>query len=116
MGLNAAQISDRRAHDRHPFRTEVILNFADGRRVVGQTLDIGQGGAGVVCDINAVVGWTVRLRLRVPAQTTGSHLFEADAEVVNSILARRDGGFRLGLEFRPLSAAADAALKDYLAS
>ena len=116
MGLKPAQISDRRAHDRHLFRTEVILNLADGRRVVGQTLDIGEGGAGVVCDINAVVGSTLRLRLRVPAQSTGSHLFEAEAEVVNSILARREGGFRLGLEFRPLSAAAQAALKDYLTS
>jgi c-di-GMP-binding flagellar brake protein YcgR len=116
MNLPKTVISDRRAHDRHPFRTEAVLALPDGREVTGRTLDIGKGGAAVVTDINPPLGSSLVIRLRLPAQPQGSTPFEAQALVVNCILAPRDGGFRLGLEFRPLTPAALAALKGYLPS
>lgn len=72
---------------------------------------MGKGGAGVICDANLPVGTSVALRVRLPARPTGSALFEASATVVNCTLAGIDGGFRLGLQFGTLSAAAMEALK-----
>lgn len=113
MTLSSAHISDRRAHDRHAIRTEVILDLADGRRAMGMSMDIGMGGAGVVCDLNLPEGTRLRLRLRLPGQTPGANLFDAEGAVVNSILARREGGFRLGVQFDPLSPQAEAVLKAF---
>lgn len=114
MSLSTAHISDRRAHDRHPIRTAAVLTLPGGHLSPARSLDIGKGGAGVVCDLNVPVGTVVQIRMSLPARPVGSALFESQATVKSSTLASSDGGFRLGLEFGPLSLAATAALKGLL--
>ena len=114
MSLSSTVISDRRAHGRHPFRTQATLTLPDGRAVICHTMDIGKGGAAVVTDINLPLGFALKVSMRLPAQGGCSKPFEAQAVVANCILAHRDGGFRMGLNFSPLAPAAQAALKGYL--
>lgn len=102
--------NDRRSSDRYAIRTAALLGLPDGLVVDARTLDVGLGGAGVVSDLNLPVGTAVALRVNLPAPTGGSAVFEATAKVVNCTLAGRDGGFRLGLQFDPLSPAASAVL------
>lgn len=111
MSLTKGVISDRRAHDRTGIRTQAILVLADGREVVGYTMDIGEGGAAVVCDLNLPLDYPLTIRLTLPANPKGNAPFEASAVVANCILAGRDGGFRVGLSFRQLEPSAKAALK-----
>lgn len=112
--LPRALLSDRRADDRHPFRTAATLTLDDGRTLQSRTLDLGKGGAGVVIDFNLPVRTALTVQMRLPARPSGSALFEARATVANCTLAGSDGGFRLGLQFAPLSDAALAALKGAL--
>lgn len=114
MTLPRALLSDRRTHDRHPFRTTAVVVLPDGRSVPGRTLDLGKGGAGVVVDFNLPVDTAVTVHLKLPARPSGSAAFDARATVVNCTLAGSDGGFRIGLQFAPLSDAAMAALKGAL--
>lgn len=114
MNLPRAPGNDRRAHDRHPFRVRVVLAFADGRQVPGRALDLGAGGAGVICDLNVPVGVKLALRMKLPARPSGSAAFESLATVAHCSLAGSEGGFRLGLQFDALSPAALAALKGAL--
>lgn len=88
--------------------------LADGRQVLAETLDLGKGGAAIVTDVNPPLGSRLRIRMNLPARPRGSAVFEADASVANCILAPRDGGFRVGLQFGALSAEAQAALKGCL--
>lgn len=102
---------DRRAHERYAIHVTAQLQLADRAPVPARTLDVGKGGAGVVCDFNLAVGTKLTLRMKLPARPSGSAVFESAASVVNCTLAGADGGFRLGLQFGPLSAPALAALK-----
>lgn len=114
MTLGRVPGTDQRAHARHPFGTEARLVLPDGRAWVAHTLDIGEGGTAVVTDVNLLVGAALTIQLKLPAQNGGSTMFQARAKVANTILAPRDGGFRIGLQFEALDAAASAALKSYL--
>lgn len=111
MSLTKGAISDRRSHDRHAIRTQATLFLGNGREVTGYSLDIGEGGAAVVCDLNIPLGHSLSIRLTLPANPRGNTPFEAKATVANCILAGRDGGFRIGLEFEFLEPSAMAALK-----
>jgi hypothetical protein len=114
MSLPQTNFSDRRGHDRHPLKTSATLGLPDGRTIAARTLDIGKGGAGVVCDLNLPVGTVLALLIRLPARPAGSALFEASATTASCTLAGSAGGFRLGLQFNTLSAAALDALKGVL--
>lgn len=102
---------DRRAHDRYAIHVSAQLLLGNGAAVPARTLDIGKGGAGVVCDYNLPVGTRLTVRLRLPARPSGSAEFDSPATVVNCTLAGADGGFRLGLQFGTLAPAALTALK-----
>ncbi|MBL8345468.1 MAG: PilZ domain-containing protein [Rubrivivax sp.] len=114
MSLPGVIINDRRAHDRHPFRTSAALVMSDGRVLQARTLDVGKGGAGVVVDVSLPVDAGLTIRMNLPARPTGSALFEARATVVSCSLAGSEGGFRIGLQFGTLEASALAALKGVL--
>ncbi len=113
--MNPNVIKDRRAHERHPLRTDVALMLPDGRQIAGRTLDIGKGGMAVVIDLNPNIGLKLALRVRLPQRQGGNAPFEAQATVQSCVLATADGGFRLGLQFAPLSTAAQAVLKQSIA-
>jgi hypothetical protein len=105
------EISNRRSGDRVALRTSAVLGLSDGRVIPARTLDIGKGGAGVVCDMNLIVGTLVSIRMNLSSNLPGGAVFEATATVSNCTLSNKDGGFRLGLQFNPLSAAAASALR-----
>jgi hypothetical protein len=111
MSLTTSIISDRRVHDRHAIRTQATLLLRDGRVLAGYTIDIGEGGAAVVCDLNIPLDYPLTIQLALPANPKGSAPFKTEAVVANCILASRDGGFRIGLSFRQLEPSAKAALK-----
>ena len=90
------------------------MGLPDGRAIPARCLDIGLGGAGVVCDLNIPVGTLIVAVMRVPARPSGSAVFEASASVASCTLAGSEGGFRLGLQFNTLSPAATSALRGVL--
>ena len=114
MTLSTTVISDRRGQQRHAFHADATVVLADGRQQLVQTLDIGKGGAAIVADFNPAAGSTLMFRVRLPARGKGSVPFESVAQVVSSILAGHEGGFRVGLQFPPLNEASLAALKGLL--
>ena len=107
-------ISDRRAHDRFPLRTDVVVLAADGRQLPGRSLDIGKGGMAVVIDINPAVGTGFTVHARLPTRPSGNAAFEAQVTVASCVLATADGGFRVGLQFTGLDAKAQDVLKRFL--
>lgn len=115
MNLPQKPANERRASDRRTLRASALLKLPAGQVVEARTLDIGKGGVGLVSDFNIVVGATVAVRITLPASPSGNAFFEATATVANCTLASKDGGFRLGLHFQPLSAAASAALQKLIA-
>lgn len=114
MKPNTQVISDRRAHDRFPLRTDAVVRLPDGRQIAGRTLDIGKGGMAVVIDLNPTPGTALVLRTRLPLRAGGSATFDAPATVASCVLATADGGFRVGLQFGALGAPAQAVLKSFL--
>lgn len=114
MKPNARIIDDRRAHDRYPLRTEVLVGAPDGSRHVSRMLDIGKGGMALVVPFNAAVGTTLHVQARLPTRPKGNAVFEARAVVVNCVLSNADGGFRIGIQFHPLGARAQEVLTSCL--
>ena len=108
-------ISDRRAHTRHAFRTDVLVLMPGGRQGIGQALDIGRGGMAIVADINPTVGSGMAIHLTLPARPSGSAVFEARVLVANCVLDGAEGGFRIGLQFLALEPAVKLALANFLA-
>lgn len=115
MNLPQKQTDDRRGSDRRSLRASVLLKLPTGHVIEARALDIGKGGTGVVCDFNVAVGTEVAIRMALPVNPSGGTVFEATAKVTNCTLSSKDGGFRLGLQFNALSAAASAALTKHLA-
>ena len=111
MKPNATVISDRRAHDRYPLRTDVMLKSSDGRQFPGRSLDVGKGGMALVIDINPSPGTKFVVQARLPVRPGGSAPFEAPIVVASCVLSTGDGGFRIGVQFGTLSATAQDVLK-----
>ena len=107
-------ISDRRSADRHPLRTEVWVQLADGRQGMAQSLDVGAGGMALVSDFNPPPGSALTARLRLPAKAMGGTVFEARATVANSVFCGAEAGFRVGLKFETLDDRHAATLKSFL--
>lgn len=113
MSLPGASVENRRATDRFPLRTKVLLVVGDDQRIEGRTLDIGKGGMGVVCDWNLPFGTDLVLRLGLPTRT-GACQMVVQARVVNVTLAGSVGGFRLGLQFVNADAGTLSAIDQFL--
>lgn len=114
MNSEIATGAERRTHGRHAIHTEVILDLADSRRLVGRTLDVGKGGMGIVADINPPYGSTFKVRVLLPTRPRGAGIFEAEVRAVNSIYTSRDGGFRIGVQFVKVSPEAEDVLNRFL--
>jgi hypothetical protein len=107
-------ITERRAHVRQPLRTSAALLLADGQILLARTLDVGAEGAAVVADVDPGEAAEVLLKLRLPARPHGSRLFEGPGQVVNTVFAGREAGFRVSLQFGRLDAQASGALHGFL--
>jgi hypothetical protein len=82
--------------------------------VLARTLDIGAEGAAVVADLNPGEAAPLAIKLRLPTRPQGSRLFEAPAHVVHAVLAGKEAGFRLSLQFGRLDAESKKALSGFL--
>ena len=107
-------ITERRAHVRQPLRTSAALLLGDGRILLARTIDVGARGAAVVADVDPGEAAEVLLKVRLPARSHGSRLFEAPGKVVNTVFSGREAGFRLSLQFGALDAQASQTLQSFL--
>lgn len=105
--------SDQRKHDRRVYRTTARILFGPNQVVEVRTTDISMGGMGIVASANPKIGTTFTIHVLVPVKPEGVMPVEARVEVVHSVLASDEGAFKIGLEFKSLSAAAETALKRY---
>ncbi len=106
--------SERRIHERRLLRTDaqVVLTGNQGFRV--RTVDISQGGMLVVAPFNLKSGAVVNIQLALPMRAPRATPFEARAQVVHSVLASGQDGFKVGLKFIALTPASAAAVTQYL--
>ena len=68
----------------------------------------------IVAAANPRPGITFTLRVPIPTQSSGPVVIEAQAQVIHSVLARDQDGFKIGLRFVNLPAHAASAIQKYL--
>jgi c-di-GMP-binding flagellar brake protein YcgR len=105
--------SDQRKHERRLYRTTARILFSATQVVEVRTTDVSMGGMGIVASANPKNGTTFNIHVLLPVKPEGVMPLEARVEVVHSVLASDEGGFKIGLEFKQLSAAAETALKRF---
>lgn len=113
MTQPAVAADNRRAVERYPLRTKVLLVIGEQHRLDVRSLDVGKGGMGVVSDWNLPVGAQVVVKFSLPVKHTAVPMI-LNAVVVNGTLAGSIGGFRIGLQFRGVSPQAAMALEQFV--
>jgi c-di-GMP-binding flagellar brake protein YcgR len=106
--------ANRRAHDRVPMRTTVILSMPNGQHVHGRMFDIAKGGVGVVVDNTMHVGLEVRMQFRLPVGPINGTQLVLPAQIMNVVLAASKGGFRMGVRFLHLSAEMNETIESFI--
>ncbi len=89
---------ERRIDTRRPFRSHATV-IAGGRELSVRTLDLSRSGVCIVSPVDAQPRMRFRLRLRIDCQLQGMVTFETDVQVMHSVLAASEAGFRVGLQF-----------------
>lgn len=105
--------AERRADPRKPLRANAEL-LIGGEHIAVRTLDISTSGIGVSTSINPRSGQTGSLLLAPPGAPRGRNFVAVPVTVVHSILSRGEGGFKVGLRFAELPAAAIEVVRGYL--
>jgi len=95
--------AERRVEERRPYRSSATV-IAGGQELPIRTLDISRTGMCIAAAINPPPGLRFRLRMRLDRQPQGAVVLETEVQVVHSVLARQEGGFRIGLRFTQPSA------------
>lgn len=113
MSLPAVAADNRRAVERYPLRTKVLVVIGDQHRLDVRSLDVGKGGMGIVSDWNLPVGTQVVVKFSLPVKHMAVPMI-LNAVVVNGALAGSLGGFRVGLQFRGVSPQATQALEQFV--
>lgn len=90
--------AERRVDERRPYRSTAAV-LAGGQEFQVRTIDISRSGMCIVAAINPPAGLKFRLRMRLDRQPQGAVTLETDVQVVHSVLARQESGFRIGLRF-----------------
>lgn len=84
---------------RRRLQVKALVLTADGRHVVGRTLDLSVTGLGLTLSVNFAPGTTVAVAFDLPMRPHGFWPVRAHARVVHSILDAQSGDFRLGLRW-----------------
>lgn len=81
-----------------------------------RTLDISPSGMAIITEHNPRVGQKLALRLPLPlpVRPKGTVTVEVLSEVLHSFLALNEGGFKVGLRFVKVDAAAASAIAQFL--
>ncbi|MFM9917016.1 MAG: PilZ domain-containing protein [Rhizobacter sp.] len=110
----SSSIFNRRQHERRYLRgvATVVLSPKDSFEV--RTLDISAGGMAIVAAANPRPGTTFSIQVSLPLRPKGFTAIEARVQVMHSILASDEQGFKVGLQFVSLDAPTAAAVIQYL--
>ncbi|MDO9314084.1 MAG: PilZ domain-containing protein [Burkholderiaceae bacterium] len=105
---------NRRQYDRCYLRgvATVVLSPKDSFEV--RTLDISSGGMAIVAAANPRPGTTFSIKVSLPLRPKGFTAIEARVQVMHSILASDEQGFKVGLQFVNLDTATAAAIVQFL--
>jgi c-di-GMP-binding flagellar brake protein YcgR len=106
--------SNRRAHERVPMRTTVVMTLPNGQHVHGRMFDIANGGMGVVVDNAMPIGIDVSLQFRLPVGPINGTQMVLSAQIMNVVLAASKGGFRLGVRFINITADVNYTLESFI--
>ena len=80
-------------------------------------IDISEGGLRLACSVNPPLLSVSMIRMSLPsADRMTFTTVEVKVQVMNSIYARSEDGFRVGLQFLELSTAHRDVIADFLAS
>lgn len=90
--------ADRRVEERRTYRTTAVA-VAAGQEFAVRTRDISRSGVCIVAAINPPAGLKFRLRMQLTRQPQGTASFEVEVQVMHSVFARQENGFRIGLRF-----------------
>lgn len=105
--------ADRRVDERRPFRSNAMV-LAGGQEFLVRTLDISRSGMSIVAAINPQPNLRFKLRVRIDRQPQGAVTLETEVQVMHSVFARQESGFRIGLRFVNMSAELSAAVGHFL--
>ncbi|MCE4553188.1 PilZ domain-containing protein [Roseateles cellulosilyticus] len=93
-----ATAAERRVEERRAYRSTATV-IAGTHQFQVRTLDISRSGMCIVAAINPQPNLRFKLRMRLDRQPQGPVTVEADVQVVHSVLASQESGFRIGLRF-----------------
>lgn len=109
-----ASEEERRKTERKSLRTRATVILGQTQAFEVRTLDLSMGGMAIVAQANPKPGMELVIRFMVPLKPVGYTAFEARARVVHSVFSSSESGFKVGLSFIGLSAAASSAVHGYL--
>ena len=108
---------ERRADERKPLRSQAHLLPLGQAPFAVRLIDISEGGLRVACSVNPPLMTVSLLRMSVPtADRAAPATVEVKVQVINSIYARAEDGFRVGMQFLELSSAHRDVISAYLAT
>jgi c-di-GMP-binding flagellar brake protein YcgR len=108
---------ERREHERKPLRTEAHLLPPGQPPFSVRLIDISEGGLRISCSVNPPLMSVSVIRMPVPSpDRLGGSVIEARVQILNSIYAQAESGFRVGLKFLDLPAATQDIISAFLAS
>jgi len=95
--------SDQRAAPRRSVIVPVTVVVADGRRLVGRTLDVSAVGLGLTLPENVNPGSAVAAAFDLPAHKSGLVAVRASGRIAYSALVPKTGAYRIGLQWLTVS-------------
>ena len=107
--------TDRREHERKPLRIEAHLLPPQQPPFRVRLIDISHGGLRMACSVNPPLMSVSVVRMALPRPDRGAApLIEVGVQVINSIYSRTEDGFRVGLKFLEMPAAAKGIISAFL--
>ncbi len=105
---------ENRIHQRRPLRAVATIMLPGNQEIEVHTLDLSRGGMAIVANANPRQGTEFGIRVTLPLRQRGSGTLEARVRVVHSILARDEGGFKVGLQFIGIDANGQSVIDEFL--
>jgi c-di-GMP-binding flagellar brake protein YcgR len=105
---------NRRKFERYPLWTTARIELSSKKVLDVRTVDVGQGGMGIIAGVNPKFGTTFKVILRLPVKPAVIEPFEVKVRVVHSVFANDHGGFKIGLQFVELDNNAESTLQGFI--
>ncbi|MDD0811724.1 PilZ domain-containing protein [Curvibacter sp. RS43] len=102
MNAPITTLQERRIQNRKLIRVPALLELSGRPPLNVRTVELSASGLGLACAVNLAPGLTCTVRLRLIGGE-GSVELALPGQLTYSVLSQRDGGFRLGVQFKNLS-------------